>query len=320
MSGPLPSTPTLLADLTPISTTYTRQSLNDIQISRRSNSPKSHSIIYTQQDAFNILQSQPAYDQLLSVLQYIHIEHADFGIQRPSRESARIVSVLISEIAERYWQVLKNDKGYDNPPAQMFLECLLSITGLNAIITKLRALCSKTDGHTNSFRAVPVDTTSLALYLDILSSLLQADDLLGRLWDNISSKGRASEPIKKQLLGDIQRLLAGGKLLSVAAEAEHTYQAREGREKSWWVADGTQFTKWLGTGLASWAKRGAEETRLAGAMWSKGLRLGYAGESRHIEPFLDRRYLTKTQTHSRRRSLTACCCESPMALPIVSLD
>jgi len=263
-------------DLTPVSTTYLKQPTIQATPPPACHSPQT---VSTPQQALEALRAQPDYDQLLLILQYLASPGTESpSIWTPSPESAQIVSLLVGEIAENYWTLLREAHTPHESPANLFLSCLLSVAGLNALVAKLRALVAEAKGVGRNGPVRSSICADISLYLDLLVTLLCPSDTLETLWDNTVGRTTLGEPLKKQLLGEILALIAGGKVLSTAAEAAHAVHVREGRGKTWWAADGAGFSKWIGRNVASWAKKNEDEgRRLAGMVWVRGLRLGHAG-------------------------------------------
>jgi telomere length regulation protein len=265
--------------LTPVSTTYFKPRPADPAAAAPPSPPAT---IATPQDVLATLRGQPDFDQLLSALRFLIAAEGGFSIWTPTPESAQIVSALVGEVAQNYWPLLRDDdddQGDKREAGSLFLECLASVAGLNALVAKLRALAGAAKGGTapgGGDLVRPNITADHALYLDLTARLLEADEggFLAGLWKKATQVSTPTDATRRQLLSEVAGLLAGGRLLSAAAEVEHLVQLREGRNRRWWAAHGGEYSAWLGRNVAAC---GAEQGELAAAVWSRGLRLGYSG-------------------------------------------
>ncbi|PHH81746.1 hypothetical protein CDD82_7964 [Ophiocordyceps australis] len=233
-------------------------------------------------DALELLRSQPSYDALMALLKLLQCHDSapgqdrGFNLHAPGPKNAAIVHVLVSEIVPSYWAVLQDDTpgthgslvGHD---VELLLGSLRSVTGLNALTASIRALVRESQsGQANAKR--PDIGLNLASYLHLLSLLLAGDHALHTLWCNsISSLGDAS--MRKTQWQHATSLIAGGRILGAAAEASAVVGGQ-----SRWIADGAEFSKWIGRNVASWAREqpDGQEMAFCADLFHRSMSLGYA--------------------------------------------
>jgi telomere length regulation protein len=278
--------------LTPVSRTY-RKDNNGIDLLSVSQPAKPAAIPKppfrgsSPDEALETLKSQPDYETLSSVLRYLwqgSKGKQSFNILKPSPQSAQIVQVLVTEIVPNYWTVLKEDSSSQKKPQHLdvLLGCLLSVTGLNAALTFLRALlqeAKKEPGGLKQSHAV----FNIGFIIDLLSQLLQPDDQARKIWLGTSSSEDNIGKVRA-LRQEFVSLLAGGKIISLSAEAEDLLQQAEKLQDPYWVADSKQYVQWLGHSLVHWIKSGCgeDEVKLCADVVARALRLGHSGQSPSI--------------------------------------
>ncbi|ETS87273.1 hypothetical protein PFICI_01101 [Pestalotiopsis fici W106-1] len=255
------------------------------------------------EEALETLKHQPSYDELISVLGYLRQGsqgNHPFDIHQPSPEAAQIIHILVTEIVPNYWEVIKESTGkeHKNPDLRLMLDCLLSVTGINAAITFIKAL---TQQAKNDPRGVKQSNAIVILcsLMDLASHLLEPKDRLQTVWQNLSpsmkNSGRA-RAIRQEFIF----LMAGGRIVSLSAEAEVLLREAEASKQSFWTADSKAYVQWLGANLKTWiqSEQTDDSIKLCAELLSKSLKLGHAALStfpRLLDcmPQLDqRRFLT----------------------------
>ncbi|KAK3939661.1 DNA replication checkpoint protein tel2 [Diplogelasinospora grovesii] len=277
--------------LTPVSTTYRAKDkaplLEEVKPLRKDSKPDNS--LNSPEDALEILRHEPGYQSLISVLQFLSRDQAGdgnaFNITKPSPLSAQLVQVLVSEIAPNYWTLLKEDSTSNKKRRSGFdllLACLRSITAINAVLTRLRALIqeAKSDGAGKGKSDVSLN---LGILLDLLCALLPGDDCVQQIWSSTIA-GHQENPAKLRPLS--QELLAtfgSGRIISVTAEAEELAKNRRKADMDGnidiWLADGSKYTQWLGRNIAtlqSSEPSSEHKTKFASGLFAKALRLGYS--------------------------------------------
>jgi telomere length regulation protein len=248
--------------------------------------PKHNITPTTAEDVLEILKHEPDYDSLISALTFLSRHETDRtafpSIRLPSPLSAQLVQVLVSEITPNYWTLLIEDVHQTKSSGlKLLLYCLSSITAVNAILVRLRALTqeAKSEATTNTKR--PDISLNLGILLDLLPRLLHGDGWLLEAY-RVATSGEDSPARSRPRLQEIVATFGGGRIISLAAEAEEIVKA-SGSNKTVannWPADPLQYTQWLGRNIVKFmlADLTPEETKFASDLFAKALRLGHAGK------------------------------------------
>ena len=270
--------------LTPVSTTYLKpKKTNDdgFLLAEVSNSSEANKLskpaqISSPDDVIEALKSQPDYDTLVKVLRFLTAGTSSFQLQAPGPKSAAIVHLLVTEITPNYWALLSEDS--TDPDAGLLIQCLSSVTGINAVLTHIKALIheSKTGGE-GSGR--PDLTLNLGIFLDLLAAILSPELAIQKLWAASISK-LADASMRKVQAQSLVTLMTGGRLLSLVAEAHSIAPRRGVQDRAAWLGDGVLFSKWIGRNVSSWAKLGPEDSELhiCSELVQRGMSLGYSGK------------------------------------------
>ncbi|KAF9769000.1 hypothetical protein IL306_013634 [Fusarium sp. DS 682] len=279
--------------LTPVSKTYLKPQnapeplFTEVKTASTQKTPKNISDTSTADDIVDALKSQPDYDTLISVLEFLSSHKAasgNFSFSTPSPKSASIVHLLVSEIASNYWTILlegniENDdqtKAALPRDAELFLSCLRSLTGLNAIITQIRALIqeSRLGGREEKRADLSINT---GILLDILSSILGRDSSIPTIW-SLSTKGISNSALQRVQSQKLGTILTNGQIVSISAEALEVIGRDRLNDGAQWVADGLKYTRWIGNAIISWATSSPEPDALAFSceLFQKSLSLHYS--------------------------------------------
>ncbi|KAI0146679.1 telomere length regulation protein [Pestalotiopsis sp. NC0098] len=233
------------------------------------------------EEALEALKSEPGYEDLISVLQYLQQGsrgNHTFDILQPSPLAAQIIHVLVTEIVPNYWDVINDDsaKGRKSRDLNLLLECLLSVTGINAAIAYMKALMQQ--GTSNPKGAKQSNTVmNLVSVMGLTGHLLQPENQVRRIWKNLApslenpSKARA---IRQEFIS----LVAGGKIVSLSAEAEFLLREAEASKQNFWIADSKAYVQWIGANLVTWISEEQEDdaTKLCADILTRSLKLGHA--------------------------------------------
>ncbi|POR30874.1 DNA replication checkpoint protein tel2 [Tolypocladium paradoxum] len=278
--------------LTPVSTTYLRSKndaeplLTEVKPTKRAKDVTSRLKISSADEALEVLKSQPDYDALAAVLRYLTLDvpaPGTFQLQVPSPKSAAIIHVLVTEITPNYWTLLQ--EGSTNAGAgpasstpddvELLLRCLRSLTGLNAVIAHVMALLQESKaGSKHSKR--PDIKLNLGVLLGLLAALLKGDGSIRNIWTCSTAK-LADATLKKAQSQHLVSLIGNGRILSTAAEASSVVGTDEPSAETWWIADGVEFSRWIGRNVASWAKLQPAEDEFSFCfdVLQRAMRLGY---------------------------------------------
>lgn len=272
---------------TPVSTTYLKPRTDEpaqqhlIPVKQKP-SPSPKASIDSTDDALDALRSQPDYDDLTSILKFLtsKTDRDGFNINAPGPKSAAVVQLLVTEIAPNYWALLSEDP----EDKDRFLQCLRSVTGINAILSHIRVLITGSKTGRGPSGPAPAEDSSLYLgiFLDLLAAILQGDHVIQSIWS--SSVGRLSNEAQRRAQSQaLLTLLASGKLVSLAGEASSILgRAHESRDSNW-IGDGSEMSRWIGENIVTWAKSTAQindsddQIQFCSTLFQRSLSLGYSG-------------------------------------------
>ncbi|GKT54774.1 telomere length regulation protein [Colletotrichum tofieldiae] len=278
---------------TPVSKTYLKARSEEPPLPESSPSKKPAEItqhssdVTTVEAALESLKNQPDYDSLIAILNSLNhgaIAATGFKVARPSPEAAQIIQCLVVEIVPNYWPLLKEEasgnpdiQNADSPrDLEVLLRCLRNVTGLNAIITRMKALIQESKASAKDVKR-PDLVLNLNVLLEVCSTVLGKDEHLVALWA-ASSSGLDSTARRRPMAHEFTSLIAGGRLVSVAAEADAIANSDGTARNNLWVGDGQQYSKWLGRSIAYWAKSdiSSDDAKLCSDVFARSLRLGYS--------------------------------------------
>ncbi|KAM0256789.1 hypothetical protein ACHAQJ_004741 [Trichoderma viride] len=275
--------------LTPVSTTYLKPRkdaeplLSEVSSTKRVVEVTNIHQVDSPDGALELLRHQPDYECLIQVLKYFAQDETQpdsFHVHVPGPKSAAIIHVLVTEIASNYWTLLKeggqNDGAeYYRDDAHLFVRCLQSVAGLNALLTHLKALIQEHKlGSKDSKR--PDLALHVNIFLDLLATALDGDDAVRTFWI-ASTESLSTQTLKKVQSQALLSLLTSGRILSTAAEAIEIIGPENVRTNATWPTDGTKFSQWVAYNLIAWAKRTKSESELhfCSDLFQRGMSLGY---------------------------------------------
>ncbi len=259
----------------------------------------------TPKEALDALRAEPDLESLTATLKYL-IQDAPsaskFQITHPSPMAAQIINVLVSNVLPNYWAVLKETSstssgtGFKNSLQRgLFLSCLRSISGLNAILARLRALVQAAkEARKKDSRNSHAET--LEDHLDVLENLLRGETLISHLWRELPSETLAKQ---KALWHEVTSVIGGGKLLSSAAEATSLINqaSPQIKEESLWIADGILYSRWLAQNIIRWfqdiQKAPEGSWNPFSELFVKSTHLGYPGSFLITELYLSYANITR---------------------------
>ncbi|KAL9949043.1 telomere binding protein [Verticillium nonalfalfae] len=268
--------------LTPVSQTYLkpRASGSPFGLSRSPSSADEVNKLKTSSSDGTVLEklmSQPDYDTLISALK---LASRNNKTADPTSESARVIQVLVSEIIPNYWPVLR---GGDAEDLSLLLRCLRNLTGVNALVARVKALTQEFKAGGQSVKR-PDIAMNLDILLQVFTNILDGDLQLMALWS--SGLPHLDNPVRRKAMAhELVGFFAGGKLVSIAAEAQSILQKELSAHKNAWVSDGLLYSKWLGRSIVAWVSNGpsSDDEKLCAELFVRGLRLGY---SEHLNKHL----------------------------------
>ncbi|KHE89962.1 hypothetical protein GE21DRAFT_700 [Neurospora crassa] len=193
--------------------------------------------------------------------------------------TAKLVQVLVSEIVPNYWTLLNEDSHETKSSALgLLLACLRSLTGVNAIIVRLRAwLQEAKSGDGKSKR--PDIAINLAVLLNLVCLLLKGNDSIRGIWKS-ATRTLNGNLNTRMLSQEMLSTFGSGRIISLTAEAlEHAKGHKaEIDVNNIWLANGPEYTKWLSQNIVKWQLTSptSDETKLCSELFLKALRLGHS--------------------------------------------
>ncbi|KAF2772027.1 hypothetical protein EJ03DRAFT_341792 [Teratosphaeria nubilosa] len=232
----------------------------------------------TPEDALQLLRSQPDTTTFLSILSLLCSDNGFdkvFSLAAPGPLQAQLVNTLLTTSLPAFWPIL------DDKDRAVLITCLTNVTGINAVIARLRTLT--TQASTSKSQS---DIESIRTLVDVLGGCLRGDHAVTKLWQGLHSS--LSDATKRQIVRkDLVNALASGKVVSITAQAEDVVvRAKlESRTKPYcyWLSNGPDYAAWLGRNIAELAVRTLDGTTSVGAasqLLAKSLTLG------HLSTFL----------------------------------
>ncbi|KIH88455.1 telomere length regulation protein [Sporothrix brasiliensis 5110] len=241
-------------------------------------------------EALDILRNEPDYDSLVSVLQYLLSGKSEVDVRQPTPMSAQVVQVLVTAIVPNYWPLLRAEGTKDHKGQSALaslLACLRSVTGLSALVVRLRALLAEVKTKTKTAAGSVASATNdqpgnpawqLRILVDLLSELLAGDEVVCQVW-TVSTAASDDDAKRRPLAQEYLSIIGGGRIVSLAAESEMAVRSEFSAEKlpATWVANGREYSLWLAKGIMRWAVKDAdpEHKKVQGSLLAKALRLGY---------------------------------------------
>ncbi|EWY93416.1 hypothetical protein FOYG_06629 [Fusarium oxysporum NRRL 32931] len=259
--------------LTPVSTTYLKPRnepeplFTEVKPASTQKKPASISDKSTADEIIDALKSQPDYDTLISVLNFLNNPKpasSNFSFSTPNPKTASIIHLLVSEIASNYWTLLlegnieDDAKGKTELPrdADLFLGCLRSLTGLNAVITQLRVLIQESRLGGKEEKRVDLSINA-GILLSILSSIIGSARSIPTMWSS-STKGISNAALQRVQCQKLASILTNGQIVSIAAEALEVMGRHQVDDGVHWIADGLQYSRWVGNAIVSWVHSSPE--------------------------------------------------------------
>lgn len=250
------------------------------------------------EQALEILRHEPGYDELITTLRLLkqgRFQHETFNISSPSPMGAQIVHILVTDIAPNYWPLLQEDAGHQTGSGrkttdlQLFLDCVRSLPGINAVLLRLRALTQEAKSEKKDVKR-PDLVAHIRITLDLLQAILEGTDCAQRLWK--AATAEADSPAKRRPLSqEFLALLGSGRIVSYAAEADEILGLSGNKKQSdsaHWIAGGAKYSRWLGRNISRWASNDItpDDAKLRPDLLARSLRLGYAGGCLQLGYFL----------------------------------
>ena len=233
--------------------------------------------ISSAQDALELLKSDPTLSDVGAALRFLNSSESKTStLALPGPLSAQIVNAILDKTLPDYWHQFSAEKSLE-VSAKALASVLRNVSGIGGLLAKLKvALVPLQRTENREDKATPVHDI-----LEVLQRVLQGEDVVERILRDLESSVE-NETKKSLTWKEFTAIIGGGRILSLAAEAEHVLQTRStAKVQRLWLADGIQYAHWLGSNLAGLAIRLAEDDHIGWSrvapLVSKSLTLGYQG-------------------------------------------
>ena len=209
--------------LKPVNTAYKADKQEDVfltEVSAPSSKSRpiqsSISAPSTLEEALKALKSEPDFIYLATILDYLDKSN-NINLQLPSPLGSQVINALVSDIVPNYWGLLSKQKkgtgGWSHiKERSQLLEALRSVSGLGAIVAKLKALLGESRRTAKKVDDLNVSTV-IKDYIELLGAILEDDWRLRNLHSALSN---APRNLQQALWQELVAFIGGGRVLSVA--------------------------------------------------------------------------------------------------------
>lgn len=226
-------------------------------------------------DAREILKSQPDYEDLFAVLQYLECgiqgKH-DFNIHVTGPKAAQIINALVTVTIPDHWPVLrihKLPKRHEQVKRLIVLN-LRSVAGIGALLMQIRKL----GGGRKDDNSILEDTTS------VLQLVLHGKTFLTSMLKDTRALYQ-KETQRRLCWQEVVSMVGGSKILSFVSQAVTVAGLSYGRLK--WLSEGDDYCKWLAKNISDTiVQLGPQDTEgwaMTTQVVKRALNLGYRGKS-----------------------------------------
>ncbi|RKF62375.1 DNA replication checkpoint protein tel2 [Erysiphe neolycopersici] len=264
--------------------TYKRTENEQNELSKLSSKKlKTLNSITTAKEALHILQNEPNYQDLVFILNYISQQDSDINIYSPSPLSAQLVHILVSQIVPSFWNILS---GLDNQcgsksttDSRLLISCLQNVASLNSIILHIKIYIQSSNISNNATAQSPSVPEYLKIYLDLLGTLLNGNDLIERIWKNYFGNLKNSLELTR-LWKEILMIFGSGVITGTCAEAEDLlHSLNKNYDHKYWFTNGRHYSCWFSRSIVCWVKKSLipsdVDLKCCAELLGKALSLGY---------------------------------------------
>jgi telomere length regulation protein len=209
------------------------------------------------------------------VVQSLGLLTGTYNIQAPSAIASQLIKVLLEKTLLDFWSVLSRKE------RRLLSRCLASPAGLGGIAAHLKSLIPLAREREGT--EAQATREQLRDVLALLQMILGRVGFVHQTWVLVSKE---SEIRRDLLWKEFATLVTGGRLVSLAAEADSILGRHANERKRRWVGDGKRYVDWLGkeiaeaglcTNVMELSEWKALSTLLVGSF-----RLGYIGMSQEL--------------------------------------
>ena len=243
----------------------------------------------TPEEILNVLLNQPdpkTFTEILQWLGAISDGKHDFNIKVPGPKAAQIINCLVKECVPIFWNGFvqhQEKRGAASKPRRLLTRCLSCIAGLGAIISQVRLLISKQREVRQPIKNTEsTHSQEIRDLLSLLENMMARDDFVMKLRDDIVLYSGGNTVLQALWWKEAVSLLAGGKLLSVAAEANDVLNGKSQVVLvGSWLGDGAKYAAWLGRNITmihvNDLDKCSADRKVISLILGKALKLGYPG-------------------------------------------
>lgn len=224
------------------------------------------------------LRATPSLTEVLIILEDIRQNDELNPRFAPPAQSSPVLRVLLEHTIPNFWPLVATQEDVGRDKERKSLRNLLlhffeTPVGLSSIIARLRALNATPKTSENEVSM----GEAVKQILGLLQTSLGNENALRGLWN----EARGNEGVRVGMVWrEVVALLAGGKVLSLAAEARKKFNL--GGEEELWISEGSAYARWLGKSISIAVEKADEDDREAlkafGQILGKSLSLGYSSE------------------------------------------
>ncbi|KAI9735646.1 MAG: telomere binding protein [Cirrosporium novae-zelandiae] len=251
----------------------------------------------TPHDALEILKSNPSVDLLVKVAEFIAPKKSlgsSFSIKSPGPKATEVLNVLVQKTILDFWPLespstdiqdrpksTKDGDRYQPREKAAIIRCLRSTAGVGALVARIRYLI---DAHNavDGKKGPSNDVENVKIYLDVLMAILEPISFLFTLHSDLCTF--MTRPLQRSIVWkELASLVAGGRVLGVAAEAERTIStASKDIQSTLWIGDGILYAEWLGKNISAMALRNSSDEKdtwtAIAQIFARSMSLGYTDQ------------------------------------------
>ncbi|KAG7420741.1 DNA replication checkpoint protein tel2 [Fusarium oxysporum f. sp. rapae] len=189
---------------------------------------------------------------------------------KPASTQKKPASISDKSTADEIIDALKSQPDYDT------LISSQNLTGLNAVITQLRVLIQESRLGGKEEKRVDL-SINIGILLSILSSIIGSARSISTIWSS-STKGISNAALQRVQCQKLASVLTNGQIVSIAAEALEVMGRDQVDDGVHWIADGLQYSRWVGNAIVSWVHSSPEPDGMAFAceLFQKSLSLHHS--------------------------------------------
>ncbi|KAL8934190.1 MAG: hypothetical protein Q9216_006031 [Gyalolechia sp. 2 TL-2023] len=240
--------------------------------------------IRSPEQTLDILKSHPSQEALSNVLRWLHGSKGSkdgFSIDSQTPQAAKIIHALVNDVLPDHWSSIREGVNRRARKMRDLVTCSLSnVAGISALINRMRSLIGQDNNEEEKSKVRLTGRPKLLEEaLSILESTLEPDSFVSSIWSDLTALFPTTAR-RCLIWKEVVALLAGGRVLSVASEADGivTKEASTIRERSW-LSEGSKHSAWIGRNLkhflSSSVERDVDKEKAWAQMLERALTIGH---------------------------------------------